>query len=412
QAVKVEGTWGSFARLLAAYISDKLKKPILYICPHIDDADKTADDLHTFGAERIEPLPAWEGEEDLADATDEIRAERLRVVLKLLSQRDSRFRGNDIKKYGMTDRGRDKFIIPASIQALCQPIPKPQAVQESSLCLQINKTIPPEKIVAWLVDNGFERVERIDLPGQFARRGGIIDIYAPLALKTQDSRPKTQGWSLESGVGGLESEAEAVRVEFFGDTIESIRQIDLDTQRSCQQIESIGIVSAVYGADEGQSELFVNILPEDTVIILEEPADIEEVARVFLERLENTTRLYSWTDIYAAIERFTQLHLCRFATSGAGDFLKADIKSVQQFQHKAASLWEGSKDALLQLAGRAKQGEMVCLYCESPAEIKRVTEILKQSYQKLPANFKLLLGFIHQGFIVNSLNTIIISHHE
>ncbi len=75
--VKVEGTWGSFARLLAAYTSEKLNRPILYICPHIDDADKASDDLHTFSGKQIESLGAWEGEEDFADATDEIRAERL-----------------------------------------------------------------------------------------------------------------------------------------------------------------------------------------------------------------------------------------------------------------------------------------------------------------------------------------------
>ena len=83
--VKVEGTWGSFAPLLAAYISKELGRPILYIRPHIDDADKAADDLHTFGAEQVEALPAWEGEEELADATDEIRAERLKLVSRLSS---------------------------------------------------------------------------------------------------------------------------------------------------------------------------------------------------------------------------------------------------------------------------------------------------------------------------------------
>jgi len=79
-AVKVEGTWGSFARLLAAHVSKTLNRPILYICPHIDDADRAFDDLRTFGASRVEPLAAWEGEEELADATDETRAERLRIV--------------------------------------------------------------------------------------------------------------------------------------------------------------------------------------------------------------------------------------------------------------------------------------------------------------------------------------------
>lgn len=398
--VKVEGTWGSFAPLLAAYISKELGRPILYIRPHIDDADKAADDLHTFGAEQIEALPAWEGEEELADATDEIRAERLKLVARLPSL--------------VAQNKKGQLIIPTSIQAICQPIPKPQALEKSGLQLQINKTIPLEQIAEWLVENGFEAVERVDLPGQFARRGGIVDIYAPLACEKI---------FLDEPAAEEPSEtAETIRIEFFGDTIESIREINLDTQRSSRRIKSVSILSAVCGTAAEDRELFVNILPEDTIIILEEPNDIEEVAKVFRQRTEDTGRLYpappggagiySWQDIYQAITKFTQLHICRFAAAAQDEFLKVDIKSVQRFQHRAASLWAGHKEALQELVGEAKEGKKVCLYCESSAENKRITEIITEGGKKVPANFKLLQGFVHQGFIVNSLDTIIISHHE
>jgi transcription-repair coupling factor (superfamily II helicase) len=388
--VKVEGTWGSFAPLLAAYISKELSRPILYIRPHIDDADKAADDLHTFGAELVEELPAWEGEEELADATDEIRAERLKLVSRVSSL--------------VARNNKGQTIIPASIQAICQPIPKPDAIERSSLKLQTGETAPLEKAVEWLVENGFERVERIDLPGQFAHRGGIIDIYAPLVSeKTLLDEP---------GADDSSGTAEAIRIDFFGDTIESIREINLDTQRSSREIKSVDILSAVCGAAAGDRELFVNILPGDTIIILEEPQTIEEVAKVFWQRAEDTGRLYNWQDIYNAMAEFAQLHICRFAVSAPGEFLKVDIKSVQQFQHKAASLWAGHKEALQELVQEAKGGRKVLLYCESSAESKRVTEIIAENNEKIPANFKLMQGFVHQGFIISSLNTIIMSHHE
>jgi transcription-repair coupling factor (superfamily II helicase) len=386
--VKVEGTWGSFARLLAAYISDKLGRPVLYICPHIDDADRAADDLHAFGAERVEALGAWEGEEDLADATDEIRADRLKLVSRI-SHLSSRL---------------DELIIPASIQAICQPIPKPQAMEESCLRLQVERTMSPERVVEWLVENSFERVERIDLPGQFARRGGIIDIYAPLTVdKVLQDKEQTSTSS---------EDAQAIRVEFFADTIESIREINLDTHLSSVQIKSINIISAVCGTAQEERELFINILPKNCIIILEEPTDCEEVANLFMERVEDTNRLYSWSDIYEAIAKFTQLHICRFATGGPSDFLKVDIQSVQRFQHKATSLWAGHKEALEELVTEANNGRKVLLYCEAEAEIKRVGEIVIEINKKIPSNLKLLSGFIHQGFVIYSLNTIVISHHE
>ena len=389
--VNVEGTWGSFGPMLVATISEKLGRPILYVRPHIDDADKAADDLQTFTGQQIEAFGAWEGEEDLADATDEIRAQRLMLVSRISS---------------LVSRSTEgEFIVPASVQSLCQPVPKPEAIEKGSLALEVEKEVSPEDVVKWLVDNHFERTERVDLPGQFARRGGIVDIYAPLALKTQDARPQIQDQRLES-------KAEALRIEFFGDTIESIREIDLDTQRSSRQIGRIKIVSAMCETGTQQRELLVNILPEDTIVVFEEPGEIEEVAKVFLERVEDASRLYCWSDIFEAAKRLTQLHLCRFATGRPEDFLKVDVRSVQQFQHKATSVWSGHKAALEELVGETKRGKEVRLYCESSAEIKRVGEIVEDINQKIPAKLKLLLGFIHQGFVIRSLNTIIVSHHE
>jgi transcription-repair coupling factor (superfamily II helicase) len=402
QAVKgpvlVEGTWGSFARLLTAHISKTLHRPVLHVCPHIDDADRAFDDLKTFGVAGVDLLPAWEGEEDLADATDETRSERLRIVSLLANPNG----GNH------TD-----LVIAAPVQALCQPIPKPSALRESSLELKRNDALDPEVVIEWLINNSFERVDAVDLPGQFARRGGIIDIYAPLASEKESraSVPARQE-TLCGDARPTGPQSQALRIEFFGDTIESIREINLDTQRSTHEIESISIVAAASDAVIEQRELFTNILPEDAIVVFEEPAEVEEVANVFLARIEKAGRLYPWADIHNSAARFTQLQICRFAAGRPDEFLKLDVKSIQQFERKATSLWAGHKAALEELIERTKQGSKVFLYCESPAEVQRVTEIVKEIGGDLPHNFQLPLGYVHQGFVVESLNIIVVSHHE
>ncbi len=389
--VKVAGTWGSFARLLAAYLSKHLSRPILYVCPHIDDADNAVDDLQTFGADDVQLLAAWEGEEAKADATDETRAERLKVVA-CLSSLSSTSLGT-----GVSRAQNDKLIIASSIQAICQPIPKPQLLDECSLKFEAGRGLSPEKAAEWLVDSGFERTDKIDLPGQFARRGGIIDIYAPMAeVLLEPGRPQMQ----------------AIRVEFFGDTIESIREIDLDTQRSMREVSAVSVVSVICGEKQDQRELFLNILPADTIVILDEPTDCSEVAKVYYERAEGKSRLYNWPEIHKAVERYTQLHISRFATGDPAEFIKLDIRSVQQYQHKAVSLWAGHKEAIAELVAEAKQDKHVFVYCEAEAEIARVSEIIRQEHGGVPSRFKLLKGFIHQGFAIPSLNTIVISHHE
>ena len=381
--VKVEGTWGSFAPMLAAHICKKLHRPILYICPHIDDADNVGDDVQVFAGKTIQTFPAWESEPSFADATDEIAAERLRVAMQCASG--------------------ECEIISTSILALCQPVPKLSSLEANCFTIEMAKSTSPEQLIAWLADNAFERVDRVDLPGQFAQRGGIVDIYAPMvgrrvmATKTGEQSPQS---------------SQAVRVEFFGDVVESIRTIDLDTQRSSEHLQRIDLIPPVTSKLSGETDLFINILPADTIIILAEPTDIQEVARVFLERVENPAGLYSWHAIHEAIERFTQLHICRFATGDRDQFLKLDVKSAQQFEHKTGPLWAGNKAALEELVQQAKAGKKVELYCESAAEVKRITEIITETHKELPPNFSMPLGFIHQGFVVSSLNTIVVSHHE
>ncbi len=430
--VKVEGTWGSFARLLTAHVAQALKRPVLHVCPHLDDADRALDDLKAFGVTRVDLLAAWEGEEELADATDETRAERLRLVSLVaragLKPAPTEVHGEQAGRGGFETRLHGELeglVIAVPVQALCQPVPKPSALEAGSLRLEKDQSVDPDTVVEWLVNNSFERVDAIDLPGQFARRGGIVDIYAPLVRMATGGSLKSEG--LGDGKSGIASShpqasleaatppvpsSQAIRVEFFGDTIESLRAINLDTQRSTVEIDVLSVVAATAGVEQGQRELFTNILPPETIVIFEEPADVQEVANVYLARAENADRLYGWADIYPSVERLTQLHICRFAADDPSAYIKVDVKSIQQFERKATSLWAGHKAALDELVQQAKEGKRVLLYCESPAEAQRVGEIVKEINGRVPRGFDRPLGYVHQGFVVESLDTIVVSHHE
>ena len=132
-----------------------------------------------------------------------------------------------------------------------------------------------------------------------------------------------------------------------------------------------------------------------------------------MARVEHPERLFGWSDIYKAAQQFTQFHIVRFAADQPSEYLRLDVKSIQQFERKAiSSMWAGHKAALEELVEQAKQRKMVCFYCESPAESQRVSEIVKEINTDIPGNFKLLLGFVHQGFVIDSLDMIVVSHHE
>ncbi|RKY08158.1 MAG: transcription-repair coupling factor [Planctomycetota bacterium] len=169
------------------------------------------------------------------------------------------------------------------------------------------------------------------------------------------------------------------------------------------------VAPAEYGR-KGETELFVNLLPAETIIILEEPVDIADVSDVFLDRSEEAGGLFPFSAIYKAMSKFSRLEISRFG-GGKKKWLHLDVTSAQQFEHKAGAAWKSSKAVLEELLEQTSEKE-VLLYCENPAEVARITEIVVELRGEVPANFKLPLGFIHQGFIVNSLNTIVASHHE
>jgi transcription-repair coupling factor (superfamily II helicase) len=384
-AVKVEGSWGSFARLLAAHAAGELKTPVLYISPHIDDADSAGDDLGVFSGCTVETFPAWEGGPSSIDSTDEIGTERLRLAVEF---------GNGTHR---------NFLLTTSVQALMQPVPKPEALARAALLVRTGATLDLEQVAQWLTDNDFEPVDSVDMPGQFARRGGIVDIYAPMASLSEESDDLQQPVSA--------SLSRPIRIEFFGDQVESIRSIDLDTQRSAEKISSLTVLPPIGTAIAAGRECLLNMLPAETLVVFEEPTEAQEVAQVFLDRVTGPHDLYDWKAVYTAAARFRQLYICRFATAEKDQFIHVSVKSTQQFEHRSGPIWAGNKAAIEELVSTAGEGE-VYLYCENAAEVKRLTEIIAEGGRPMPASLHLPIGFVHEGFVVESLNLTVVSHHE
>jgi len=106
------------------------------------------------------------------------------------------------------------YVITASMDALLQPVPDPEAVREASVMLRTGDTADLHALVTKLVTAGYARVTDVDAPGQLAVRGGILDVWPP-ATDTP--------W----------------RAEFFGPEVESLRTFDPATQRSVRKGGSV-----------------------------------------------------------------------------------------------------------------------------------------------------------------------------
>lgn len=114
-------------------------------------------------------------------------------------------------------KGEGPTILLTTVNSALQRVPARDWAAEQALALSPGNRIPLDTIIQWLEMNGFSRTPTVRETGEYAVRGGIIDLFSP----------------------GTE---EPVRLDFFGDTLESIRSFDPETQRTLAQKKSLGLV--------------------------------------------------------------------------------------------------------------------------------------------------------------------------
>ena len=369
--MKLSGVWGSSAPALAAALAAERNTPILFICTHLDDADATADDVEVLTGLAAELFPAWElgpdapGVGALADhVTDEITGERLRIC-------------------NLLARGEGPGILVAPIAALMQPVPTLQALVEGRLSLRKGDELAPEQLLDWLIESGFESVDAVNQQGEFARRGGIVDIFPP-------------------GV------AQPVRLEFFGDSIDSIRKFDLDTQRSTGAIGAYDIVALAAGreTDPGLTTCLLEHLPDNAVVCVIEPLDVASLAETFIRRLEAPEGMHTGEQVLAAAGRLTVLETYAYGPvrKDAEDVIDLGIESLQRLEVNTAA-------ALDELEAMSRDNE-VLVYCENPAERNRFMELISSAHPALAGKVQTAIGHVHRGFHWVAEKLLVVGHHE
>ena len=108
-------------------------------------------------------------------------------------------------------------VLLTTVNAVLQRVPERAAIAKQSLSVAPGNVAPMANIIQWLELNGFNRAATVREAGDYAVRGGIVDLFAP----------------------GMDS---PVRLDFFGDTLESIRSFDPETQRTTNELRALDLV--------------------------------------------------------------------------------------------------------------------------------------------------------------------------
>ena len=158
--------------------------------------------------------------------------------------------------------GGNKKIIVTYPEALFEKVVLPETLAGNMIRLKSGETIQPAKLMETLVGYGFERTDFVYEPGQFALRGGILDIYS-----FGNEKP--------------------YRIELFGNEVDSIRIFDPESQLSERRLLQVNIIPNIetHFSEEKKVSLF-EFLPENTVIWMHDQRFIREKISILEKDLE------------------------------------------------------------------------------------------------------------------------------
>ena len=260
----------------------------------------------------------------------------------------------------LSDNDKGKLIIVTYPSALEEGVPAPASIKESLLKLNVGDEISHESIVKSLFDSGFERVDFVAEPGQFAIRGAIVDIFSY-------------------------SYNDPFRISFFGDEIDSINIFDCNTQLSKEKVVSAEIYPDLTPSDEEECVQIADMLPADTLLWMD------------------SSDMYKERTFFPLLERFRKIYLEVPLSRQNEPSIKFSIAPQPTFNKNFELLTEDIRK-------RLEEGYRVRIYGEKQSQLDRLKSILSQNSGIMPEFIPQCN--IHNGFIDHENKVCCYSDHE
>jgi len=262
----------------------------------------------------------------------------------------------------------------APVAALLEVLPARSEIARSNVSLVAGQTLKPEALFAKLTEAGFARIEQVEEPGQFARRGGIIDIFPH----------------------GVPS---PFRIELFGDEIESVRSFDPLTQRSLETLDAASFPLAALG-DSAHGAGLLDYLDAGEVLVCAEPARCHE-------RLASVA---AFTHEPGAAQRLRRAQAALAAPSTV--MLDSAGRDESLGLSTPLALGEGYGGVTALLRALNEGGAAVAMFCGNEHELKLARETLKAQGVVESPRLELLPGDIGGGRAFVREQVVLLSLHE
>lgn len=390
--ISLNGLVASAPALFFAAFAERCPYPILFILEDADTAGYFHNDLKALG---IEPF---------------LLPSSYRRAVKY-GQRDA---GSEILRTetmaalsAEKTEGKPLYIV-TEPSALAERVVSKERLNDQTIRLETGQEVEVVALEKQLRALGFQEVDYVYEPGQFAVRGSILDVYS---------------YSSEY----------PFRIDFFGDEIDTLRTFEVETQLSLQKRKQVEIVPELAQADHEQLTSFLHLLPEETLIVTKDLHYVaDRIGKIFDEgfsKSAQTVQMEGKSEVEQ--EAIRQQMLAETKLIGRGKFLTdalgfRRIETATSPTHTAEAvitcettpqpLFHKNFDLLLQtLRDDAAGGKRVFILADSQKQNDRLREIFASKVSEsggAPVAFTPVDRTLHEGFNDETLGVALYTDHQ
>lgn len=374
EPIRIAGVAGSLRSLLVALLAETSGRQILFVAREEETVERLRDDLHLIVGETLVRVFAGlqsETREEPARAN----AADVEVLRALLEQRAR--------------------IVLTHATALAKMIPAPAALERKVVSLATGSETNFTTLLKTLEEFGFERQQFVASVGEYSVRGGILDVF-PFVGENP------------------------VRIEFFGDTVESIREFDATSQRSIKELAAASIVPNLLSAQlvsASHKATLLDFLQPDALIMLDEPEAMQHLVDEFTATTLPGSSL-SWETLRELFGMFSSVHLSSLSSSDP----MIDFRSIPQ------PAINGSVKILRNtLADLQHRDFTLCIVSDTQPEEERLRDLLSQlepiaedeeralhdmEHHLDVARIQFSLDSLHEGFLLPDAKLAVFTEHQ
>lgn len=350
----------------------KQHEALIILLPEFEDAASAASDLEQLGIPDVFLFPPTRNK-----PYDDEKLQDLSVLVQ---------RSEVLANLGKLHHP----VIVTSAQAISDKLIPPEQFNKASVQITKGLVLPPDDLRKMLAEQGYNPVKFVDEPGDFAIRGGIFDVF-----------PYSGNYP--------------VRIEFFGDEIESLREFDPDSQRSVAFINETNLVPNAGFQTNGAKENLFSYLPEKSLLYVKEPDIIRsEIEKRFLlaqdlyEQLDKTGLPSPSKEFLQASEWDEALNTFQHIMSGSFSYGN-DYENEIHIDTAPHPSFNGSFKLLRSYIGeRSGSGLKTLILCDNVNQEERFKELLGEPSEQndyLTAQLSL-----HEGFVLKESIAVLTDH--